>query len=117
MSAAKRREAGVAGRYPIPAVLDDLLVADDTVLVQEASIVARPSSLITFDRYTGLQAIRRAMVGTANSSGEQVADHTPGPLLDDPMLSAVWGGSLTRLALILPKTAQGVVQVRVEVGE
>ncbi|MET9555069.1 pyridoxal-phosphate dependent enzyme [Streptomyces sp. NPDC006645] len=32
---------GVAGRYPIPAVLDDLLlVADDAVLVKEASIVA-----------------------------------------------------------------------------
>jgi threonine dehydratase len=32
---------GVAGRYPIPAVLDDLLqVTDDAVLVQEASIVA-----------------------------------------------------------------------------
>jgi threonine dehydratase len=32
---------GVAGRYPIPAVLDDLIeVADDAVLVQEASIVA-----------------------------------------------------------------------------
>jgi threonine dehydratase len=32
---------GVAGRYPIPAVLDDLLaVADDAVLVHEASIVA-----------------------------------------------------------------------------
>ncbi len=32
---------GVAGRYPIPAVLDDLLlVADDAVLVGEASIVA-----------------------------------------------------------------------------
>src|SRR5712691_543892 len=31
---------GVAGRYPIPAVLDDLLkVADDAVLVGEASIV------------------------------------------------------------------------------
>ena len=32
---------GVAGRHPIPAVLDDLLlVADDAVLVQEASIIA-----------------------------------------------------------------------------
>jgi threonine dehydratase len=32
---------GVAGRHPIPAVLDDLLnVVDDAVLVQEASIVA-----------------------------------------------------------------------------
>jgi threonine dehydratase len=32
---------GVAGRYPIPAVLDDLLqVTDDAVLVHEASIVA-----------------------------------------------------------------------------
>jgi threonine dehydratase len=32
---------GVAGRYPIAAVLDDLLqVADDAVLVHEASIVA-----------------------------------------------------------------------------
>jgi threonine dehydratase len=32
---------GVAGRRPIPAVLDDLLlVADDTILVQESSIVA-----------------------------------------------------------------------------
>jgi threonine dehydratase len=31
---------GVAGRYPIPAVLDDLLaVADDAVLVHEASII------------------------------------------------------------------------------
>ncbi|WP_030937117.1 threonine ammonia-lyase [Streptomyces sp. NRRL S-646] len=31
---------GVAGRFPIPAVLDDLLlVADDAVLVQEASII------------------------------------------------------------------------------
>ncbi|MET7439628.1 threonine/serine dehydratase [Streptomyces sp. NPDC005496] len=31
---------GVAGRYPIPAVLDDLIaVADDAVLVREASIV------------------------------------------------------------------------------
>ncbi|ATY15407.1 threonine dehydratase [Amycolatopsis sp. AA4] len=32
---------GVAGRFPIPAVLNDLLlVADDAVLVQEASIIA-----------------------------------------------------------------------------
>lgn len=32
---------GVAGRCPIPAVLEDLLlVADDAVLVQEASIIA-----------------------------------------------------------------------------
>ncbi len=32
---------GVAGRYPIPEVLDDLLaVADDAVLVREASIIA-----------------------------------------------------------------------------
>lgn len=32
---------GVAGRHPIPAVLDDLLVvADDAILVHEASIVA-----------------------------------------------------------------------------
>jgi threonine dehydratase len=32
---------GVAGRRPIPAVLDDLLlVADDAVLVQETSIIA-----------------------------------------------------------------------------
>lgn len=32
---------GVAGRYPIPAVLDDLLlVADDAVLVRETSIIA-----------------------------------------------------------------------------
>jgi threonine dehydratase len=32
---------GVAGRCPIPAVLDDLLlVADDAVLVSEASIIA-----------------------------------------------------------------------------
>jgi threonine dehydratase len=32
---------GVAGRHPIPAVLDDLLlVADDAVLVQESSIIA-----------------------------------------------------------------------------
>jgi threonine dehydratase len=32
---------GIAGRRPIPAVLDDLLlVPDDAVLVQEASIIA-----------------------------------------------------------------------------
>jgi threonine dehydratase len=38
---------GVAGRYPIPAVLDDLLaVADDAVLVQESSIVAGMRTLL-----------------------------------------------------------------------
>ncbi|WP_366654070.1 pyridoxal-phosphate dependent enzyme, partial [Mycobacterium gordonae] len=32
---------GVAGRHPIPAVLDDLLVvADDAILVHETSIIA-----------------------------------------------------------------------------
>ncbi|GLW25013.1 hypothetical protein Mame01_50550 [Microbispora amethystogenes] len=56
------------------------------------------------------------MAGTANSSGEQMADHTR-PAARRPMLSAVWGGSLTRPAPIPPKTAQGVIHVRVEVGE
>lgn len=38
---------GVAGRRPIPAVLDDLLlVADDAVLVQEASIIAGMQMLL-----------------------------------------------------------------------
>ncbi len=38
---------GVAGRRPIPAVLDDLLlVADDAVLVQEASIIAGMRALL-----------------------------------------------------------------------
>jgi threonine dehydratase len=38
---------GVAGRYPIPEVLDDLLaVADDAVLVQESSIVAGMRTLL-----------------------------------------------------------------------
>lgn len=37
--------------------------------------------------------------------------------LDDPMLSAVWGESLTRLTLILPDARRGVVDVQVEVGE
>ncbi|MFE6484917.1 threonine/serine dehydratase [Streptomyces sp. NPDC057757] len=38
---------GVAGRYPIPAVLDDLLtVADDAVLVQERSIVTAMRMLL-----------------------------------------------------------------------
>ena len=38
---------GVAGRHPIPAVLDDLLVvADDAVLVQEESIIAGMKMLL-----------------------------------------------------------------------
>src|SRR5918999_6588867 len=38
---------GVAGRHPIPAVLDDLLeVAHDAVLVQEASILAGMRDLL-----------------------------------------------------------------------
>ncbi|MFF4361295.1 threonine/serine dehydratase [Streptomyces sp. NPDC001604] len=54
---------GVAGRYPIPAVLDDLLlVADDAVLVQEASIMAGMRML--FD-YAGLVVEPSAALGIA----------------------------------------------------
>lgn len=37
--------------------------------------------------------------------------------LEDPMLSAVWGENLTRLALVVPSTRQGVIDIRVEVDE
>ncbi|MFF8352849.1 threonine/serine dehydratase [Streptomyces chartreusis] len=54
---------GVAGRYPIPAVLDDLLVvADDAVLVQEASIIAGMRLLLD---HAGLVVEPSAALGIA----------------------------------------------------
>ncbi|MFI0480526.1 threonine/serine dehydratase [Actinomadura sp. 9N215] len=54
---------GVAGRHPIPAVLDDLLaVADDAVLVQEASIIAGMRLLL---RHAGLVVEPSAALGVA----------------------------------------------------
>ncbi|MEO3806251.1 pyridoxal-phosphate dependent enzyme [Nonomuraea sp. B10E8] len=54
---------GVAGRYPIPEVLDDLLeVADDAVLVREASIVAGMRMLL---EHAGLVAEPSAALGVA----------------------------------------------------
>lgn len=54
---------GVAGRFPIPAVLDDLLqVADDAVLVREASIVAGMRMLL---EHAGLVAEPSAALGVA----------------------------------------------------
>jgi threonine dehydratase len=53
---------GVAGRHPIPEVLDDLLVADDAVLVQEASIIAGMGMLLD---HAGLVAEPSAALGIA----------------------------------------------------
>jgi threonine dehydratase len=54
---------GVAGRYPIPAVLDDLLlVADDAVLVQESSIVTGMRMLL---EHAGLVVEPSAALGIA----------------------------------------------------
>ena len=54
---------GVAGRRPIPAVLDDLLlVADDAVLVQEASIIAGMRMLLN---HAGLVVEPSAALGIA----------------------------------------------------
>ncbi len=54
---------GVAGRHPIPAVLDDLLlVADDVVLVREASIVAGMRMLLD---HAGLVVEPSAALGIA----------------------------------------------------
>jgi threonine dehydratase len=54
---------GVAGRRPIPAVLDDLLlVADDAVLVQEASIIAGLRMLLD---HAGLVVEPSAALGIA----------------------------------------------------
>ncbi|MEV6143359.1 pyridoxal-phosphate dependent enzyme [Streptomyces sp. NPDC051992] len=54
---------GVAGRRPVPAVLDDLLlVADDAVLVQEASIVAGMRMLLD---HAGLVVEPSAALGIA----------------------------------------------------
>jgi threonine dehydratase len=54
---------GVAGRRPIPAVLDDLiLVADDAVLVSEASIIAGMRMLM---HHAGLVAEPSAALGIA----------------------------------------------------
>jgi threonine dehydratase len=54
---------GVAGRYPIPAVLDDLLaVADDAVLVHESSIIAGIRLLL---EHTGLVVEPSAALGVA----------------------------------------------------
>lgn len=54
---------GVAGRHPIPAVLDDLLqVVDDAVLVQEASIVTAMRMLL---EHAGLVVEPSAALGVA----------------------------------------------------
>jgi threonine dehydratase len=54
---------GVAGRHPIPAVLDDLLaVADDAVLVREASIIAGLRMLL---EHAGLVVEPSAALGVA----------------------------------------------------
>ncbi|MFB7600357.1 threonine/serine dehydratase [Streptomyces sp. NPDC056160] len=54
---------GVAGRYPIPAVLVDLLlVADDAVLVREASIIAGMGMLLD---HAGLVVEPSAALGVA----------------------------------------------------
>jgi threonine dehydratase len=54
---------GVAGRHPIPAVLDDLLlVADDAVLVSEASIIAGMRMLLG---HAGLVVEPSAALGIA----------------------------------------------------
>ncbi|GAA0543303.1 pyridoxal-phosphate dependent enzyme [Actinomadura livida] len=54
---------GVAGRYPISAVLDDLLVvADDAVLVEEASIMAGMRLLL---QHAGLVVEPSAALGVA----------------------------------------------------
>ncbi|MFC4036674.1 threonine/serine dehydratase [Streptomyces polygonati] len=54
---------GVAGRRPVPAVLDDLLlVADDAVLVQEASITAAMRMLL---HHAGLVVEPSAALGIA----------------------------------------------------
>jgi threonine dehydratase len=54
---------GVAGRRPIPAVLDDLLqVADDAVLVEEASIIAGMRTLL---QQAGLVVEPSAALGVA----------------------------------------------------
>lgn len=54
---------GVAGRHPIPAVLDDLLtVADDAVLVREESIIAGVQML---QEHTGLMVEPSAALGVA----------------------------------------------------
>jgi threonine dehydratase len=54
---------GVAGRYPIPEVLDDLLaVADDAVLVHESSIIAGMQMLL---EHTGLVVEPSAALGVA----------------------------------------------------
>ncbi|GAA3587233.1 threonine ammonia-lyase [Streptomyces osmaniensis] len=54
---------GVAGRYPIPAVLDDLLVvADDALLVQETSIIAGMRMLLD---HAGLVVEPSAALGIA----------------------------------------------------
>lgn len=54
---------GVAGRRPIPAVLNDLLlVADDAVLVQEASIIAGMRMLLD---HAGLVVEPSAALGIA----------------------------------------------------
>src|SRR3954454_11674034 len=54
---------GVAGRYPIPAVLDDLLVvADDAVVVAESSIIAAMSLLL---EHAGLVVEPSAALGVA----------------------------------------------------
>ncbi|MFB9837839.1 threonine ammonia-lyase [Actinoallomurus acaciae] len=77
---------GVAGRFPIPAVLDDLLlVADDAVLVQEASIIAGMRML--FD-HAGLVVEPSAALGIAAILED------PGRFAGRHVVSIVCGGNV-----------------------
>ncbi|MGW5352027.1 threonine ammonia-lyase [Streptomyces sp. NPDC004031] len=88
---------GVAGRYPIPAVLDDLLlVADDAVLVRESSIVA--GMRLLFD-HAGLVVEPSAALGVAailedpaRFAGRHVATIVCGSNVDMPAYRGWVGG-------------------------
>lgn len=76
---------GVTGRRPIPAVLDGLLlIADDSVLVQEASIIAgmrqRPRPREGPD---GAAALTRAVGRGVVTPGGDISDRRCGHLLGD----------------------------------
>ena len=81
---------GVAGRRPIPAVLDDLLlVADDAVLVQEASIIAGCGDALFVHVDIGL--LRGRTDGQKARLSEAVlallGQHVPADFAIEPVLS------------------------------
>ncbi len=93
----------VAGRFPIPEVLDDLLVvADDALLVQEASIVGGMRLLL---EHAGLVVEPAAALGIAAILENRIA--SPADASSPSSAAATWTWSATSAGLVTCPPAGG----------